>query len=66
MRGQALGHGQVVRRRNELVAVLATFGTLAPGDIIFSGTPEGETILDTGDRLEGRIEGLGTLAVTIT
>ena len=57
---------QLIWKPDELVALLATFVTLAPGDIIFSGTPEGEAILDTGDRLEGRIEGLGTLAVTIT
>ena len=57
---------QMVWKPGELVALLAKYVTLAPGDVIFTGTPEGETVLDTGDRLEGGIEGLGTLAVTIT
>lgn len=57
---------QMVWKPGELVALVAKYVTLAPGDVIFTGTPEGETVLKAGDRLEGRIEGLGTLAVTIT
>ena len=48
------------------VALLARYETLAPGDIIFTGTPEGETVVEKGDRLEGEIEGIGRLSVTIT
>ena len=37
-----------------------------PGDIIFTGTPEGETVVGKGDDLVGEIEGIGRLSVTIT
>jgi len=36
-----------------------------PGDIIYTGTPEGVGAVVPGDRLEGAIEGLGTLTVSI-
>lgn len=48
-----------------LVAMLSRFVALRPGDLIFTGTPAGEIQLHPGDRLDGRIAGLGTLLVTI-
>jgi 2-keto-4-pentenoate hydratase/2-oxohepta-3-ene-1,7-dioic acid hydratase in catechol pathway len=44
--------------------------TLEPGDVIMTGTPAGVglstgTWLAAGDRLEGRITGLGALCVEI-
>ena len=57
---------QMIWKPNEVVALLAKYETLAPGDIIFTGTPEGETVVEKGDRLEGEIEGIGRLSVTIT
>ncbi len=48
-----------------LVAMLSRFVTLRPGDLIFTGTPTGEIQLRPGDALDGRIDGLGSLLVTI-
>ena len=48
-----------------LVAMLSRQVTLRPGDLIFTGTPSGEVQLHFGDVLEGRVEGLGKLRVTI-
>ncbi|MFO1428009.1 MAG: fumarylacetoacetate hydrolase family protein [Steroidobacteraceae bacterium] len=45
----------------EVIAELSTLFTLQPGDLIFTGTPAGVGALQRGDRLEGGIEGLGTL-----
>jgi fumarylpyruvate hydrolase len=38
---------------------------LAPGDLIFMGTPEGVAAVGRGDRLDASIEGVGELQVTI-
>jgi fumarylpyruvate hydrolase len=45
----------------EIVAELSTLFTLAPGDLIFTGTPAGVGPVVPGDELVGGIEGLGTL-----
>jgi fumarylpyruvate hydrolase len=47
------------------VSIVSKFFTLHPGDLIFTGTPAGETIVGHGDRLDGRIEGVGHLSLTI-
>ena len=38
---------------------------LEPGDLIFTGTPEGVGPLVRGDRVEGSIEGVGEVAFTL-
>lgn len=48
-----------------LVAFASSFYTLYPGDLIFTGTPEGVGPIVPGDRLEARIEGLGEMRVMI-
>ena len=45
-----------------LVAYLSDILTLRTGDLIFTGTPEGVGPLQKGDRVEGEVEGVGTLA----
>ena len=49
----------------ESVAYLSTLVTLMPGDLIFTGTPAGVAAIVRGDRLEGSIEGVGTVTTTI-
>lgn len=48
-----------------LVAELSKFYHLAPGDLIFTGTPAGVAPLAPGARIHGRIEGLAPVEVTI-
>jgi len=50
---------------SELIADLSKFYHLQPGDLIFTGTPEGVGPLQAGDRIEGRVEGVGTIALTV-
>lgn len=45
----------------EVVACLSRLVALAPGDLIFTGTPEGVAAAVRGDVLEGEIEGVGTV-----
>jgi fumarylpyruvate hydrolase len=47
----------------ETIACLSALVTLAPGDLIFTGTPEGVAAVAAGDRLEGHIDGIGDLTV---
>jgi fumarylpyruvate hydrolase len=49
----------------EVIAELSTLFELAPGDLIFTGTPAGVAALRPGDRLEGGIDGLETLRISI-
>jgi fumarylpyruvate hydrolase len=49
----------------ELIADLSTFYHLQPGDLIFTGTPEGVGPLQPGDRIEGRVDGVGTITLNI-
>jgi 2-keto-4-pentenoate hydratase/2-oxohepta-3-ene-1,7-dioic acid hydratase in catechol pathway len=48
----------------ELVAFASRWFTLERGDLIFTGTPSGVGPVEPGDRLEARIDKVGTLTVT--
>jgi len=48
----------------EQIAYLSKMITLAPGDLIFTGTPAGVGPVNPGDKLEGHIDGVGDLAIT--
>ncbi|MGA0705960.1 MAG: fumarylacetoacetate hydrolase family protein [Steroidobacteraceae bacterium] len=45
----------------EIIAELSTYVALRPGDLIFTGTPEGVGPLRPGDRVTAGIDGLGGL-----
>jgi len=49
----------------EIVAELSSYYELRPGDLIFTGTPEGVGPVTRGDSLVGGIDGLETLRITI-
>lgn len=49
----------------EIIERLSALSRLEAGDIIFTGTPRGPAPVERGDVLDGRIEGVGALAVTI-
>jgi fumarylpyruvate hydrolase len=44
---------------------LSQYYELLPGDLIYTGTPAGVGAIVPGDRLDGGIDGVGTLAITI-
>lgn len=48
-----------------LIAMASRWYTLEPGDVIFTGTPEGVGPLQPGDRLHATIDGLGALDMRI-
>lgn len=49
----------------ETIEHLSSYYMLQPGDLIFTGTPEGVGAVKKGDLLEGAIDGLGELRVKI-
>ena len=49
----------------ELIADLSLFYHLQPGDLIFTGTPEGVGALLPGDRIDGRIAGVGEIVLHV-
>jgi 2-keto-4-pentenoate hydratase/2-oxohepta-3-ene-1,7-dioic acid hydratase in catechol pathway len=52
---------QLVFKPAELVSFISTNLTLLPGDVILTGTPSGIGPIQSGDRLEVRIQGLTPL-----
>ncbi len=49
----------------EVVANLSTYLRLAPGDLIFTGTPAGVSTVVRGDTLVGAVQGIGRIAITL-
>ena len=56
---------QLIHKVPEVIAHLSTFYHLQPGDLIYTGTPEGVGPVKSGDALAGTIAGVGTIALTI-
>lgn len=49
----------------EIIAELSALFELAPGDLIYSGTPAGVGAVRPGDHLEGGVEGFDALVTTL-
>ncbi|MGQ7935750.1 fumarylacetoacetate hydrolase family protein [Paraburkholderia sp. D1E] len=49
----------------ETIAYLSRFFELVPGDLIYTGTPEGVGAVIKGDTMHGGIDGLGELQVKV-
>ena len=49
----------------DTISYLSGLVELFPGDLIFTGTPEGVGAVVAGDKLEGAVDGVDTLTVTI-
>ncbi|MBP7701997.1 MAG: fumarylacetoacetate hydrolase family protein [Phenylobacterium sp.] len=67
--GQIRQQGQVadmIWNLAEVIAEASKLWTLAPGDLIFTGTPEGVGPIVPGDLVEGEVEGVGQLQFTVS
>jgi fumarylpyruvate hydrolase len=49
----------------EIIADLSLFYHLQPGDLIYTGTPEGVGAVLPGDGITGRVEGVAEVALTV-
>lgn len=61
-RGQV---GDMIWNVGEVIAKASELWTLAPGDLIFTGTPEGVAAIARGDKVMGEVEGVGRLEFTL-
>ena len=57
--------GKLIWNIAETIEHLSTAWTLQPGDLIFSGTPEGVAAVVRGDVLKGEVAGVGMLQVKL-
>ena len=49
----------------ELIEMASAFYTLHPGDVVFTGTPEGVSPIEPGDEIVATIEQIGTMRVQV-
>lgn len=56
---------QMLRSPFEVIAEISKTWTLAPGDIVFTGTPAGNGPCRAGDRLEGGVNGVGQIKIEL-
>jgi len=56
---------QMIWKVPEMISYLSAYFTLAPGDLILSGTPAGVGPVVRGDRLRAQVEGLAPLDVQV-
>ncbi|HEY5616943.1 MAG TPA: fumarylacetoacetate hydrolase family protein [Vicinamibacterales bacterium] len=49
----------------ELIELASSFYTLYPGDVVLTGTPEGVSPINPGDRIVATIERIGTMEIEV-
>jgi fumarylpyruvate hydrolase len=49
----------------EIIVEAGKLWALEPGDLIYTGTPEGVAALQRGDAVTGEVEGVGTIAFKV-
>ena len=50
----------------ETISYLSGLFTLAPGDLIYSGTPSGVGAIVKGDVMKGAVEGIGEITISVS
>jgi fumarylpyruvate hydrolase len=66
VRRQGSNTSKLIWNIGEIIEHLSAAWTLAPGDLIYTGTPEGVAAVVQGDTLRGGIAGLEDLTVKVT
>ncbi len=56
---------QLIWNVSETISCLSALVELTPGDLIYTGTPAGVGPVGPGDKLEGHVDGVGDLTITI-
>ena len=56
---------QLIWKIPETISILSGLFTLAPGDLIFTGTPAGVGPVQRGDHLKGGVDGVGEIEIRV-
>lgn len=64
-RAQSSDISALIWKIPEVIAALSTLFTLAPGDLVFTGTPAGVGPVQRGDLLHGGVAGVAELSVRV-
>lgn len=56
---------EMIRPVTKIISEISEYFTLYPGDLIFTGTPDGVGKLERGDTILAEIDGLQSLTITI-
>ena len=62
---QSSNVSNMVWQVDEIISWLSKYITLQRGDIIFTGTPAGVGKLESGDKIDADIEGIGALSFSL-
>lgn len=62
---QSADLSQLIWSIPELLADLSQYYHLQPGDLIYTGTPEGVGAVQTGDHITGQVQGVADVSLTI-
>ncbi|MHA6692993.1 fumarylacetoacetate hydrolase family protein [Devosia sp. A449] len=62
---QQASTADLLRDLPSLIALASSFYTLRPGDLLFTGTPEGVGAVKPGDTITAWIESIGTMQVAV-
>ena len=62
---QSANTAQLIYDVQALIEYASSFYTLHPGDVIFTGTPEGVSEVRPGDVMTAKIEGIGEMTVAV-
>jgi fumarylpyruvate hydrolase len=57
---------QLIWKIPEIISYLSGLFTLAPGDLIYSGTPSGVGAIVKGDLMKGAVEGIGEITIKVS
>ena len=49
-----------------MISILSKTITLLPGDVIYTGTPEGVGPINKGDKVSGGVDGIGEVSITVS
>lgn len=57
--------GKLIWSVAEVISDLSRLYTLKPGDLIFTGTPEGVGAINVGDKVDGGVDGIADISIEV-